>query len=422
MRNLILSIFAVVVMALPLMLTLADRVEGILPNEILGEETEYLKGSLSTSEGLSDLANWSSFKQGKFQAHIEERLDAHIPLQADALLGYSAIQRFFISQSNLLCRFDCYPAFYGNTTVYIPQQEALSQFAAPAEKLVSELIPSFGEKLSSFAIAHQDVQFVICLADAAPYSEANPSNGLISGTSTTSECLSALRESLDPAASNISVVGNAYTNADSFFRNFYTTDHHWNGYGAYEAYKSIFKDSQAVPTLGPTDDSSLSGLIMNGSQARRALCLLDEPLNEPEWNLDALDVAEGSSPVALDPLSRRETLLEDGLAAEFNFYHTYYGPSAFAKIENTTPPLFGNNALIIGDSFTSAIQWLIATEHDQTQTILDAWDSGTVDARLEDRIEQADCDVVYFVGSPNAISNIMQKPVDYFEAHSQPER
>lgn len=116
---------------------------------------------------------------------------------------------------------------------------------------------------------------------------------------------------------------------DDYFANYYTTDHHWNGYGASETYNALAFDSREG--FKASSVINTSGLEINGSLARSGLDLLDEPVSEPLLDTSGMlaDYVDGSIPL----LQQGEIGLKDeSLPVEFNFYHEWY--RAFGKLRN----------------------------------------------------------------------------------------
>lgn len=132
--------------------------------------------------------------------------------------------------------------------------------------------------------------------------------------------------------------------------------------------------------------------------------LLNEGDAEPQLDLRDIEASAGYD-AALKSSDPGAALDDNFLLAEFDFYHTWYGPSENTTITNRRE---GDSALLIGDSYTSAMQWLIARNYHQTFVFLDCHGAYKGSETLEDRIAESDCKDVYFVLGPTGIQYLRE--------------
>lgn len=132
--------------------------------------------------------------------------------------------------------------------------------------------------------------------------------------------------------------------------------------------------------------------------------LLNERDAEPQLELEDIEASEEYH-AALKCNAPEAALVDNSLLAEFDFYHTWYGPSESTIIMNSYAK---DSTLLIGDSYTSAMQWLIAQYYHQTFVYLDCHGAYKGEDTLEDRIAESNCKDVYFVMAPTGIQYLKE--------------
>lgn len=380
-----------------------------LPGWLTSESAEYLVGALNVHSSGKDGAV-EGFIEGAFQDALETKLQSSIPLKEAALTINASTQRYAIAASNLFFRWPAYPTFFGSGYCLLSDKEALVRMPVSNDNACAVSAKVFAAGLSTVARANNNINFEVCFADLSSYSAANPARSLVSSPSlTTKDIVRAVCDEVD--SQNIRVRDASFDNPTSYFQYYYTTDHHWSGYGALEIYSQLARDLGFSSNVETGEcNSELTGLIMNGSLSRGSLLLLNEKVKEPSYDVSGLSVLEGSTPPLLHA-NGRVLLDSDPDLTEYDFYHTWYGPSSFAIIDNDTG---SGTALIVGDSYTSAIQWLIAKNYRTTYVFLDCHGSYRGEESLEYRIRDTNCDAVFFVMGPTGLSNLLDCYPNYF--------
>lgn len=269
--------------------------------------------------------------------------------------------------------------------------------------------------MNEFAHKYPDKTFCVILADHPETSAINPSHELRSGTITTKDCLNVI-ESSTRDSSNINVSAYLYNDINEYYDDFYTTDHHWNGYGATKSFNNI------AEMLGeePIENSKypvgyFDNLVFNGTYSRFGLMLLNESINEPKFqlsnietpNIDKNDCTEGF----LYSEDGQKFLNMDELSTAFNFYSLwYYGMNNLKTTNNEKT----EKALLVGDSFSYPFRWLVGENYKEMYSALDLTSGLGEGSQLDQRIAESNPDVIYFVAWGADYANLLDKAPDYF--------
>ncbi len=295
-----------------------------VPEWLSAQDSRWLSGGYQESQ-VEKHATVEGFASGKLQKALDVAVGNHIPAKAGALLGNAASQRAFIEASNVLFAWRCYPTYYGSKRIYIPEANALARTAMKGRSDTLEALGSFGEDLAAFAERHRGISFKVVIPDISECSAANPSLALVSDAVSTEECADVLLETTS-SASNVGVTSVRFDDVDSYYEKYYTGDHHWNGFGAWEAFAAASGGVVADATV-----QGLSSIHMNGSLAREGLLLVNESAKEPLYDIEGIVVSEGPVPTLL-MLGGVSQLMAEPNEAEFNFYHSWYGDPAPLQI------------------------------------------------------------------------------------------
>lgn len=381
-----------------------------IPPWLSSEEASYLEGGKSPVDFSGDLAG--EFVTGKLQVNLENCVSNNIPGKGAALLGDAAVQRVAIILSNMAFSWPCYSTFYGSERFYVPSSDSLIQSARCDRQSRAKGVRSFAEGLARVAQANPNRRFAVILADISPRSQTNPTVPLVSESYLTFEALEDIRQVV-AGIDNVCIEARLYDDQSEYYEYYYHSDHHWNGWGALDSYRAISNEfGLAGLEKFYRADAAMGNVFMNGSYARSGLMMLDEAVNEPSVSLENLTIVSGNAPALATPDPRRY-ITDKALSAEFDWYHFWYGPSSELVLEGGGASGF-SRALIIGDSFTSAIQWPIAQNYYRTSVFIDAHDSSRGKIRLQERIDQTNCEDIYIVASLDGLRNLEDNHPGYF--------
>lgn len=308
----------------------------------------------------------------------------------------------------------CYPTYFGSDEIYVPEHDALSYI--PDDRVTEWLegVKTFSTQLSGFAEEHPDIEFRIVIPDTLHTSRANPVMDLVSQSIDVDDFVDVIRDACSPLQ-NVVVSSKTYSTFDAYLVDFYTTDGHWNGWGAIAAYDKLLAEAAPVHKhYDAAEDQTLreQSLIYNGQSSRAGLMLLSERVDEPAMRLSGLSVEEGASGYLLLEEGAR-ALFETGLYGEYNFYALWYGgdkPTVILSDDSDR-----SSALIVSDSFGDPFRWVVASDHARTYGVMDLYGASREDAMLIDRLDMSDADVVYFVGSPLDLATFPERHANYFD-------
>ena len=159
-----------------------------------------------------------------------------------------------------------------------------------------------------------------------------------------------------------------FKNYDEYINYFYKTDHHWNHIGSYKAYKDII--SMVRPNdkiLQPIEEVVFDDIIFYGSEARVSR-ILDFKENFKVYNFDfpMMNILENRVGNTYgNEFNYLNGIYEDDKLA--NHYGLYYGGDSAEIIFDTHKGKY--NALILGSSYTNAIDKLIASHFKKTYDV-----------------------------------------------------
>lgn len=401
-RNTIFSIIVCLFLLGPCGLWLAQNSAKIdLPEWLDTEDAKYLAGGEDTAN-LRENLTLSGFVSEELQGALSVKIEDNVPFRSFALLSNAALQRAAIHTSNLVFNYLAYPTFFGSSYCYLPMENGIMRMPAQNSQSLLDDVSLFVDGINAAAERHPDIAFNVCITDLSSYSAVNPAMPLVSKpTATAKDIIGAIRNSIN--RTNIHVVDVAPESTEEYFHLYYTSDHHWSGYGALRAFQALTK-STVSKTSAQSSVPILRTKYMNGSSSRGGLMLLNERDAEPQLDLRDIEASAGYDAVLKS--NDLEAALDDNpLLAEFDFYHTWYGPSANTTITNKRA---SDAALLIGDSYTSAMQWLIARDYHRTSVFLDCHGAYKGSETLEDRIAESGCKDVYFVMAPTGIQYLKE--------------
>lgn len=384
-----------------------------LPSDFTAEDSIYLSGGYEEVDLLEHFS-LKGFSSEKFQSDLSTTVENNIPYRALILLQNAALQRNAIATSNILFNFEAYPTFFGSEQIYLPSYDALAKIPENERKKRISSTEDFALGLAAVAQANPDKQFFLVVADQSDTSLANPAAKLVSQHYTTADSVEAL--ALAAQEENVHLTSVCYDQTADFYQNYYRSDHHWNGYGTLKAYDALMDEAELVSQRNNnTATVEFPGIYANGSYARKGLMLINETVHEPQFDLSGIQ-ATGKK---LPPIIRPEgpaLIHEDAMGAVFDFYSTWYGSSGLTADLSVTnsDPLMDTKALIAMDSFNDSLHWLIAQNHRETQCVLDLKNGVKGSETLQQRIDEADADTIYFVGNPLAYARVTSTHPNYF--------
>lgn len=414
-RNLVFTVLFCLFLLGPAGVFVADKVGIDLPGWLTAQDSRYLSGGIEeASVGRS--MSVEGFGTKRLQDAIEVKIGNNVPMKATALLANAALQCSAIGCSNMLFKWDCYPTYYGSSKLYIPDSNALSRmpFQKPQDRTAAYL--DSVRLINNVAESYPHKRFLIYVPDYASVAQTNPAVPLVSqGIMSVSQLVEMGKEEL--TADNVEIIGHEYVSLEEYYQKHYTTDHHWNGFGCIDAFKDIAYELNYVSCVADVGSTiEPSGQVMNGSNSRLGLKLLNEQIKEPGFDLSNVRLTEGASaPV----LTGDVKLLESKpMEEEFDFYHAWYGKGGLQAHNETMEA--GDKVLMVGDSYTYSLRWLMATACKELKQVPDFVDgrpkvlerSGMT---LKRHLDEFDADTVMFVAASNDYGQMATVYPGYFD-------
>lgn len=391
---------------------LASAFEVDLPDWLTAVDSQYLAGGMETVD-IEESLDVEDFGSERLQEALEAEIGNNIPMKSSALLVNASLQRSCIELSNGLFCWDCYPTYFGSERLYDLESDALYRF--PYDNTFSrvEKFDEFVDCVDAIAAVYPDKQFCVYLVDASQYDASNPARSLFHcNLLDVNDC--AERANGISNSGNLTFVGDAVPASKDYHEFFYSTDHHWNGYGTKRAYESISQamslDVRASPIKG---ESTFQGLRINGSDARAGLMLLDEPVREPLFRFSNTKITQGDlAPVFISGVGFAESI---PFEAEFDFYHSWFGKGSLS-LENSERE---GSILLIGDSYTYSLRWLLGNACNRLVQRADFASGHPAELKqrgrtMRDLISSTSPDKVILVASPSDFISMNDVFEDYF--------
>lgn len=343
-QSLILIVVSAILVLLPLSGWIANKMSLELPAWLDGKTAEYLSG-ITDKEGLLEdpRAIIEEFKSGKFQTRLENKLLAHTPMRAQALMVNAALERMSIEVSNCLWNWPAYPTFYGSSYVVVNEGRSLmpirrSGYDAGWIK--------FAKQLAGFASSHKNVNIAVVVPSETMDPVSNPALNLVSDSDTVDEFAAILEEILGNTG-NVEVVIADYDSNKEYWANYFNTDHHWTVLGAVTAY-NLLAERWGMNAL-EVEGIRYFDIGFMGSQARGGLIPLNDEAFDVINDMSSLRIVK-SDGEAISGSDHNDFYNTPELKKFFDFHTARYGN--VEEIVNESNP-DGLNTLLICDSFGS---------------------------------------------------------------------
>lgn len=414
-RNTVLSVVFCLLLLGPTALFVGqEKMHLDLPGWLTAKNATYLSGGIEKADIRKHLS-LDGFASKELQTSLETAVGNFIPFKASALLDNSSLQRSAIQASNILFNYSVYPTFFGSKTAYSPSANALLAFPKTDETYL-ETISKTASGIAEVARRHPEKNFYLVVSDISDSTEANPIAPLLSKRAlTTRDFVSSMEKELNETP-NVHAVSVTYSDMETYYDNYYTTDHHWNGFGTFATYKALAPVAKLDPAVATYSETiSFGDYVTNGAYAREGLMLLNETITEPKFDLTGLEVQNKKVPPIASENSVAK-LKKLGLKAAYSFYPQWYGTAsqtAKSPLVNTLLPN-GDKAVVIMDSYADSLHWLLAQNYSYLRCYRDIRDGQSGSETLEERISEVDAQDIYFVGSAFAYCRIPRNYPNYF--------
>lgn len=377
------------------------------PSWLTAEDSSYLSGGTIEPDVRTTL-NLDGFISEELQRNLEIEVGNYVPCKASAMLGNAALQRGAIAASDTLFNWDCYPTYFGSERLYIPSVDALTYMPLKAQDDYKLGWHNFAEGVCSVAKRHPDVQFVVYVVNGYNYPALNPAYALTSGPSLPEDCLHEMKSSIENDT-NVTVLTKEYDDLESYYADFFRSDHHWNIKGA------LYAMDQIIDTLGMESSSygapqRLEEQAFSGATARWGLDLVREDTIDITEKFDHLEISSDSGLLRGDDHSTYYGYF--GMSKLCRFYDAYYDNLPLGEI---TGGRGDGTALLISNSYGAALQRPLADSCEMLVTSRELRSSVAIEESLSRRIDRYGADSVVFVAHPDAFAGFNGKCSKFFE-------
>ncbi len=334
-----------------------------------------------------------SFASGEFQDAVESYASDALPFHDQAMLLNAGLQEVGISQAAALFGFDVYPTYFNSTRLYIASQDAVTYLPFTHTEYHDQKLAEYAQGIAKQAKANPEKRFVVYVVQGFSEPAQDSAYSLVSNPFLPQEGVDALTAALADCP-NVSVLTDSYDSLDSYYEDFFHSDHHWNIKGALRAYNTIARDLglQTVDTSALTLRQVCEGYTFMGATARWGRYVLhDEALDaDIDYSGVTYTAQDGTTRDGNDHSSFAEL---DDAEKTYSFYDEYYDNIPEGLIHGTGT----GKALLISNSYGGAIVRQLATQFETLYKSV-AMRAGHEET-LSDLLEESDADTVIFVAN-----------------------
>lgn len=394
--------FAICLMlAGPSVLLAAEKLDVSLPGWLTSEDAAYLSGGVQKTD-FSKVTGVRSLLKSIHQ-NAEKEIGNYIPMKATALLTNAAWQRDAIALSNGLWGWDCYPTSFGADHLYIPAQKAVCKWPRTVDPASDEGLAAFADGMNGACQRYENVRFASYLVARSEAAAPNPARAYLGTTYTAADSAAFLDAALDDGAGE--VLHSNVEDLDTYYEQFFRSDHHWRALGAVSAYNQI-ADALGKDPL-PTDVVPVEGPLYSGAYARNSLCLVTDDPSELAYDFAGVELSKGD---AVENGNEHALYASaDAQNKHWRFYDLFY--NSFTTVKGTGE----GRALLVCDSFGFALLRPLATGFAELMCVNSLQATANTDQSLEELLRESGADTVLFVGDPGNFSTFCERNPQFFE-------
>lgn len=303
------------------------------------------------------------------QKAVDDALSDQFPLRIKLIQLARALERYQIHAAYALLPDPAIPADLDNDYLIMRDEPVFIQYPLPrswvSTQTINERIDNYQQVMDKYPGIHFSIFYLERMA-FAPY---NPAAEYFSG----SDKRSSFHYFMENKPDGLGISTLLLDNYQDFKQNFFRTDHHWNARGAWQGYQRIYDMlAENYPEISPKlqlkEFRTVEGVNFCGSYARRTLV----PCQPEPFEVAIVDLPPYRSFIDGEeqPVGNRQEYLAGDFESEIytNHYAQYYG-----FVEDQITFEFDNgsdrNLLIIGNSYTQAVQLFIAAHYHRTYIV-----------------------------------------------------
>lgn len=396
MRNVAFSVVVLLFLCGPGLLFASVQAGVAVPEALTSKPAQNLSGGIVEAH-VGDHLSIEGFAARQLQAELENEVGNCIPAKANAIIANAALQRGSIAASNALFNWDCYPTYFNSGRLRLPD-DTLTYLPTHKNSAAEGRWRSFADGLAKVAQRHPDKRFILYVVGAYGEPAYNPAYGLVSDPLVPKDCVATVESQLEDVP-NVTVLTKEYDSAESYYEDFFRTDHHWNIKGSLSAYGQIV-DELGLRKVDAGKMVDIPDYWYTGATARWGIDLLKERVFDCEYDFSELSVKlfDGSVVPGNDHSSFWDA---PPLRKPYAFYDSYYDNLGNATISGGVGD---RSALLVSNSYRGAIQRPLAWSYHQLTVNAQLHPATPVVETLEEQINAADADDVIIVGNPSALN------------------
>ena len=307
---------------------------------------------------------------GEFQDETEAYMSDHVVLRDSIMLTNAALQRNIIIAANTSFSYKAFPTHFNSDYVVLPEEGIICGGPKKVKTSTDAEMKHAAESWNTLFSSFPNIHWVFYMADRAETATVLSSHDYSSQVKDYDYLNNSL---IGHLISEVDVIDGRCKNVEDYKKHYYKTDHHWQIDGAINAYNSI------IPVLGFSPASFSDPIEVDtdsfyGASVRSGLCQLDfwDTIRDVYFDMSGLHVKVNGEPIEATTLNKgaldfnvryeKRHVFENMYAS---WFHIDYG---LIEIEN--PSVKQGTLLIIGDSFTNAMERFF-TKHYRTVYVLD---------------------------------------------------
>ena len=377
----------------PALLYCAEAVGVDVPVDLTTEPATYLEGGAQGVE-LPDGVSLRSFAKGQLQKAAEAKVNNFVPARATAVVTNAALQRGAIAASNAFVGWDCYPTYFGSSRIYEPRANAVNYIPNQKDEWTQDAWRRFATGVKDAALRHPDKRFLIYVVEGYGEPAYDPAYELVTNPALPGDCV-AIMEDVVEGMPNVTVLTRTYSDAESYYRDFFRTDHHWNITGAFAAYGQV-AEALGLETVAMDGTWEIPDYTFTGATARWGIDLLSETVFDADQDFSRLTVElpDGSAVKGNDHAAFWDAA---PLHRHYSFYDLYYNSFGDCTFTGGTG---ARRALLVSNSYRGAIQRPLAWSYASLAANSQLWPGAGVTTTLDEQIAAAEADDVLFIANP----------------------
>ena len=375
---------------------------GVLPTRLYAESR-----TLKTPPEFSP----EKVQEKKFQDEFESYYSDIIPMRDETLFLDAAVKRFPIHMSNMVFNFPAYPTFYGSKRYYVPDSDSLVFEPVKRDENLVKGAENFCIQLKNLAKEFPNKRFIFCLLPGGAFSLHNPLTQYAEDPLPTDMWADAFINNMS-GQPNVFFYTDAksYEDRNSYYKNYFRSDHHWNIRGAARCFEQVF-NALGRPLAAPYAFKKADEAPLLGSSSLIGLMPVLDEVEDLIYDPTTVNYIGPDGSIQLYPMHEFEALSPK--IKSCLFYSEYFDKLPMYRVINTGAGKQGR-AMLISDSYGALAREFLAQQyaeviplrHLQGESILN---DTTPDTKLRNFIIANNPDDIFIVCIPNGIFEIIPK-------------